>query len=230
MKKICYVDDDPAEIKRFKSAFQGRYVVGAGVTLDDAMKDLASKPDLFLLDLYYGPAISREQRKKIADADDEISAAEERLRILLLEADLSPEKGFDLAVAANRRFPRVPRVFFSRKASLVDALKAQKTGLPVVEKPDPNELDSGSVEDRYNAAMKRSAEDLKREFDDIMDRQSWWGQNHAWFSGLAFGFLFFFVQIMWDGIKSDPSNSKPLVIVSYSILSLACVVLAWIWR
>jgi hypothetical protein len=67
-KSICYIDDDEAEIKRFRENLGDRYILGTGTTFEAAIKALqeeqVSKPDLFLLDLYFGPKPDEEKRKK----------------------------------------------------------------------------------------------------------------------------------------------------------------------
>jgi len=57
-KAVCFVDDDADELHRFSEFMKDHYIVGAGPTLDKALAELeeqrVKKPDLFLLDLYYG--------------------------------------------------------------------------------------------------------------------------------------------------------------------------------
>jgi hypothetical protein len=123
-----------------------RYAIGAGITLEDALAELRNdgrviKPDLVLLDLYYGPETRKEMRNEIEKADDELSIAEDKLRKLLEEARQSPDGGFELAEQVHAQIPTSARAFFSRKAFLKDALNAQKKELPLVEKPDPDEGD-----------------------------------------------------------------------------------------
>ena len=54
---LCFVDDGPDEIRRFKSTFGDRFTIGAGQTLDDALRDLRSQgedePSLCVLDMYF---------------------------------------------------------------------------------------------------------------------------------------------------------------------------------
>jgi hypothetical protein len=188
------------------------------------------RPDLFLLDMYYGPGIPPAQRKEIADADDAVSNGERTLRQLLTKAGLSPQKGFELADSAGKRFAGVPRVFFSRKAFLEDALRAQKEGLPVVEKPDPIESDRGTPEQRYDSAMKRSTQNLSLEFDQILDRESCWGRHHVWLSGVALGSFFFFFQLLWQTLEDTPSRLHTAEDLFYLLASVCCLVFAWKWH
>jgi hypothetical protein len=136
----------------------------------------------------------------------------------LLSAKLDPEQGFDLAKSALDQCASAPRVFFSRKAFLSDALKAQKNGLPVVEKPDPDNNDKGTEEVRMDSAMMRAASNLAIEFDAIISRNSWWGRNHAWFSGFALGLFFFFLGLLWEA-SSSSSFPHPLSLSLVSVLA-----------
>lgn len=80
-----------------------------GVTLDDALQELEDrripKPDLFLLDLYYGPDTTPQMRDEIAAADERLATAEAEVRRLLVECGQSPDAGFKLAAEAHRRYP-----------------------------------------------------------------------------------------------------------------------------
>ncbi|MCH7677089.1 response regulator [candidate division KSB1 bacterium] len=57
MKAICFVDDQEDERNRAEKFLGERFTFGTGSTLDEALKDLeskgASKPDLFLMDMYF---------------------------------------------------------------------------------------------------------------------------------------------------------------------------------
>jgi CheY-like chemotaxis protein len=206
-KAICFVDDDEDEVRRFRESMQGRYVVGAATTLDKALSDLverrASKPDLFLLDLYYGPETSQEMRGKIAAADEKLTGLETEMRALLLEAKQSPEGGFHLAEEVNKRFPRVPRVFFSRKAFLSDALRAQERGFAVLEKPDPDSVDEGTAKQRYDAAFRRHSDQIGRAVDRIVNLNTWWVRNRQKVEGFLSGFFFFLLKVGWDFWKGN---------------------------
>jgi len=94
-KAICFVDDDEDELSRFRENMDSRYIIGAGADLDAALNQLESnrveKPDLFLLDLYYGPTVEVTLRNRIQEADKKLTAMEDEIRALLLEAKQSPE-------------------------------------------------------------------------------------------------------------------------------------------
>jgi len=211
-KAVCFVDDDADEIDRFRKSMQN-YIVGAGPTLDQALGELeakrVNKPDLFLLDLYYGPHTSLEKRAQIAALDDDLSASENKMRSLLREAGQSPQGGFDLAGEAAKRFPGVPRVLFSRKAFLEDALTAQKQGLPLLTKPDPTAEDTGATEkDRKDKAFARHADEVKRFLDGKINLNTWWVRNRPKVESFATGLFFFFAKIVWDFWKGNTHLSE----------------------
>ena len=103
-KSVCYVDDDSDELKRFRSTFQDRYILGIGTTLDDALNDLGkNKPDLFLLDLYFGPTPSDDERRIMLEADAKLTKQENEVRQFLASfrqepgVNRSPGRGGSLA-------------------------------------------------------------------------------------------------------------------------------------
>jgi predicted nucleotide-binding protein len=168
-KSVCYVDDDRDELRRFRNTFQDRYILGTGTTLKEALDDLGNnKPDLFLLDLYFGPIPTADQRRKMLKADAKLTKHEQEVRLLLAKFKQTPEGGFSLADQVATRCPGVPRVLFSRKAFLKDAMQAHEKDLPLLEKPDPE-----GGED-LDAALKRNAEQIIRKIDQIVYQNSFW--------------------------------------------------------
>jgi tetrahydromethanopterin S-methyltransferase subunit F len=185
-KSVCYVDDDSDELKRFRNTFQDRYILGTGTTLNEALNNLGkNKPDLFLLDLYFGPTPTDDQRKEMFEADAKLMEHEERVRLLLAKFEQTPEGGFSLADQAATRCPGVPRVLFSRKAFLKDAMQAHEKDLPLLEKPDPK-----GGED-LDAALKRNAEQIIREIEKIIYENSFWVRHavRQRIEGLIVGFI-----------------------------------------
>lgn len=225
---VCFVDDDAEELSRFHETMNDHYIVGAGTTLDNALDELKAqrvkKPDLFLLDLYYGPQTNTAKRAEIADLDDQLAALERKMRALLIEAGQSPQGGFDLAGEAQKRFPGIPRVFFSRKAFLEDALRAQKEGLPLLEKPDPSADEIGATEkERKDEAFKRHAEQIGRWLDGRINLNTWWVRNRQKVESFATGFFFFFVKIIWDFSKGNAHLTE--LFVWTGLLLIACYAL-----
>jgi tetrahydromethanopterin S-methyltransferase subunit F len=186
-KSVCYVDDDTDELRRFRNTFQDRYILGIGTTLDEALDDLRnkhiSKPDLFLLDLYFGPTPKPDERRKMLEADARLTEQEDEVRRLLAGFNQKPDGGFSLAEDAARRCPRVPRVFFSRKAFLEDAMNAQEKGLPLLGKPDP----VGG--ENYDTALKRNAQKIISKIDQIIYQNSFWARQGQRIEGLIAGFI-----------------------------------------
>jgi hypothetical protein len=186
-KSVCYVDDDSDELTRFRNTFQDRYILGIGTTLDEALDDLRdkhiSKPDLFLLDLYFGPTPKPDERRKMLEADAKLTKQADEVRQLLAGFKQEPKRGFSLAEDAARRCPHVPRVFFSRKAFLEDSMDAQEKGLPLLGKPDPVGGES------YDAALKRNAQKIISKIDQIIYQNSFRARHGQRIEGLIVGFI-----------------------------------------
>src|SRR5215471_16643193 len=100
---------DEEEIRRFQMCMNDRYIVGAGTTVREALTMLSSqavrKPDIFLLDLYYGPETDPSQRAEIAQAHEELLKSQARFRSLLNQVHQSPTGGFSLADEVKRTHP-----------------------------------------------------------------------------------------------------------------------------
>lgn len=207
-KAVCFVDDDADEVSRFRTFMRDHYIVGAGTTLARAIDELqdqrVKKPDIFLLDLYYGPETTEAMRARIDALDEELSDSERKMRELLVEAGQSPQGGFDLSEEIRSRFPRVPRAFFSRKAFLEDALRAQDEGLPVLEKPDSHAADTGATKkERYDAAFERHAVEIARWLDRKINLNTWWVRHREKLGSFAMGFFFFLLKVGWDIWKGN---------------------------
>ena len=184
--------------------------------MDQAIQELrqnrVAKPDLILLDLYYGKLTDDETRTELMAADVELSKMETRVRALLLKAGQTPEQGFELADEVQKRFPGVPRVFFSRKAFLDDALRAQKKGLPLLEKPDPDPDEKGAtLPEKYDEAMRRMANQIAISLDGVINLNSWWVRKRPVIQGFVSGFFFFLVKIGLDLWKTNAQVFAGLV-------------------
>lgn len=195
-KSVCYVDDDQDEIKRFRDNLGDRYIIGAGTTLADALKELnknhISKPDIFLLDLYFGPRPDEKKRRAMLKADEELVKMERKVRELLVSSGQSPKEGFSLAEEASATYPRVPRVFFSRRAFLEDVMEAEEKGLKLLEKPDPED------DEDYDGAFKRSADLIGGKIDRIIKLNGFWARYRGRIEGFLVGLLLFVVKIGWE--------------------------------
>jgi CheY-like chemotaxis protein len=195
-KSVCYVDDDEEEIKRFRDNLASRYILGTGTTLTAALDDLRaqgiSKPDLILLDLYFGPHPDPIKRREMLEADAELAQMESRVRKLLSSSGQTPEEGFNLADEAAKRCPRVPRAFFSRRAYLDDAMKAHERGLTVLEKPDPDENED------YDSAFKRHADVVISKIDRIIYLNGFLVRHRQRIEGFFVGILAAVAKFGWD--------------------------------
>ncbi len=182
-KSICFVDDDPAEIKRFKAALGTRFIIGAGQSIDQALKDLRAKggrgPALFLLDLFYpeGAQLTPEQRARLHDERRALLKAQSRFRQVLAELGQTTSGGFTLAHSLRRR-SRAPFAFFTRKGALEDAIDAYDQGaVAVIKKPDPNFHsgdDASNLEAEYDRAAREAANLTAGHVERAIQKTSFW--------------------------------------------------------
>jgi hypothetical protein len=196
MKKVCYVDDDESEIRRFRKVFGKIYIIGAGTTLSAAIEDLkqkqVSKPDIFLLDLYFGPKPNEKKRQEMLKADAELAKKEREVRDLVFQSGQSAKGGFDLADHASKLFPRVPRAFFSRRAYLEDAMEVHEKGMKLLEKADPEE------DEDYDKALESNKNTIRSKIDSIIDSNGFWVRNRKQILGFLAGLSLFVAKTGWD--------------------------------
>src|SRR5262249_33650056 len=128
-RSLCFVDDDPAELRRFKQAVGSEFVVGTGTTLTAALADLKAqgrrRVDLYVLDMYFPNEgmNTPEELSRLGKAWDDFCTAEDALKNILAELGQSFAGGRALATQITSRgfFTKTPFVFFTRKGNLLDA-------------------------------------------------------------------------------------------------------------
>ena len=189
-RALCFIDDDPNELSRFKQAVEHRYVVGTGTTLAVAKDDLKRQGrrhvDLFVLDMYFPnegmntPA----ELSKLGKAWDKFCSAEDDLKKVLAELGQSFAGGRALAkqITSRRFLAKARFVFFTRKGNLLDAIEAyEHTGaLSVIKKPDPRQPVSESERTQaYDDAMITNSGALIRALESAIHRASFWYRYKA---------------------------------------------------
>jgi len=141
--RVCFIDDDrDFEISLFESTFGDAYDVVAEDSYDAARRKMSEReqwrPDLFVLDLYFPSgepdrdAVGQLLQSAVAfDSDGgemrtaytNYLRAESRLKAVLGAWKQGPDGGLEIARRAARDYPRVPIVFYSRKATFEDAVR-----------------------------------------------------------------------------------------------------------
>jgi CheY-like chemotaxis protein len=178
---VCFVDDDPEEIRRFRRYLEGRFLVGAGTSLPEALEDLRKQgrdaPDVFALDLYFprGEPNTPEERAELGRAWSRFLEARAELLGVLGRLRQSPEGGFVLARQLTERFPGIPVAFFTRKGTLEDAIQALEEGAAaIVKKPDPtaNVSTAGATPEAYDAAFERDLPKVVQGLERALGRRT----------------------------------------------------------
>jgi DNA-binding NtrC family response regulator len=197
-RSLCFVDDDPNELARFKQAVGREFVVGAGTTLAKALEDLRTqgrrRVDLYVLDMYFPNEGTNtpEELSKLGKAWDAFCTAEDALKNVLTELGQSFAGGRALAkqIASRSSFAKTPFVFFTRKGNLLDAIEAyEHTGaLSVIKKPDPRQpVDEAQRTRAYDDAMINNRDALIRSFESAIHRASLWYRYKAQIPGFISG-------------------------------------------
>jgi CheY-like chemotaxis protein len=201
-KAICLIDDDPDEIKRFRTNLAPRFIVGAGTSIASALEDLRAngreRPDLFLLDMYHS-----ESQPNISDPQIRLNSA--RAKLLRAEAEFdktlvdlrqTPEGGFRNLrdVRSLYRLPRVPVAFFTRKGTLDNAVRAYEDEIPcpVIKKPDPGCQEAAEAKDEelpalYDKAFSGNIERVVAEIERVIRRSNFCLMHRDLLIGTAIG-------------------------------------------
>ncbi len=170
---ICFVDDDPHELRRFQAAFAEHFDVICGHSVPQCREQL--RPNqcirLWVLDMYF-PAADRqntpEQRAEMNRRFAELSRARQEFESYLAQLGQGPAGGLEALREVRRHAPRVPVVFLTRKGTLPDALAAEDAGADaVLLKPQPPGQADPETLDR---AMADEAEPLAARFVKIIEQ------------------------------------------------------------
>ncbi len=197
-RRLCFIDDDLDEIRRFRDNMATQFIIGAGTSLDAALDDLRSQghrsPDLYVLDLYFPQSGSStpEQLEELARARKQLLKSQAEFAALLARLNQTTRGGFRLAERLFRFGWRPPFVFFSRKATAEDVVQALDIGaLRVIKKPDPTatEMATGPLRDAYDKALARAAHDVARDIEDAISRSRFWWKHSQVIIAFTLGFL-----------------------------------------
>jgi len=141
--RICFIDDGESfEIPLFRETFREAFDIVAATDFAGVKSQINTRrdwaPDLFILDLYFpcGPAnnnrikalraepLSLEHDKaEIRAAHRNYLRARARLHSVLDAWNQNVNGGLEIAESIAADYPKVPIVFYSRKATLKDAIR-----------------------------------------------------------------------------------------------------------
>ena len=179
---LCFVDDDPDELARFKKFLGKHYFVGVGTTLSRAMRDLKKsyngKVDLFVLDMYFPTKLNSSAERELLDQTwEKFCAIENELKTVLAKLEQTIQGGRKHASEVKNR--RGQFVFFTRKGNLNDAIEAYEDigALSVIKKPDPSPSSGGTrsrqkMRTARDSALKKLADHISSKIDAAIDRAS----------------------------------------------------------
>lgn len=181
-RSLCFVDDDVAELIRFRKALSDHYDVGTGTTLAQALENLRQMRgdehvDLFVLDMYF-PREEKNKPEELVElglAWENFRKSEAAFKVVLSKLGQDFEGGRNLAreVNSRNRFTKTPFVFFTRKGNLLDAITAYENlgALSVIRKPDPRvEIQEKDRETAYDQAILDNKDSLIIAIDSAIRR------------------------------------------------------------
>lgn len=186
MFRVCFVDDDEKfEIPLFRDVFGDTFDTVTATDYVELKSQIDSRkdwmPDLFVLDLYFprGPANRDEiealraeplslenDNAEIRTAYRNYNRARERLQRVLDAWNQNANGGLKLAERVAADYPKVPIVFYSRKATLEDAVRcmAAKNVWWVERKP------TGKDSAETIKLTKSAKQDIARRFEAVISK------------------------------------------------------------
>lgn len=195
---ICFIDDDREEIRRFRENLGHEFIIGSGTSLSEAIDELRNqgrkRPDLFVLDLYF-PEGGRNTEQELAELHSARQAsleAQARFNSVLGRLRQTSHGGLELANDVRNNYRSVGYVFFTRKGTLEDAIRAFRHGaLKMVKKPDPNraEEEGKTISEAYDTALRNNANEVAHEIREAIRASSWWWKNKRIVFGIIIGLL-----------------------------------------
>jgi CheY-like chemotaxis protein len=143
MYRVCFIDDDQEfEIPLFREVFGDTFDIITATSYADLKSRIESlenwNPDLFILDMYFpaGPtdrnAIEHLKAEPLQIENDNAQIrpayrnfikAQARLKDVLRAHKQGPSGGLELAMKIAIGYPKVPIVFYSRKATIEDIIR-----------------------------------------------------------------------------------------------------------
>ncbi len=202
-KTVCFIDDQRDEIDRFCRSLGRSFIIGAGTSIQEALRELTAKghdkPDIFLVDMYHGEvAATATEQPRLNQARANFLRAEAEFNRVLKELRQDADGGFRILrdLRSQFRLPSVPVAFFTRKGTLDNALRAYEDEIPcpIIKKPDPSpeEVASGRDEnlpDLYDRAFDGGADRVAADIERVIRRSSFWVKYGQLLIGAAIGYL-----------------------------------------
>ena len=198
---VCFIDDQEDEIARFRQELGERFTVGAGTSIDMALNDLKkhgrSKPDLFLVDLYFsaGPSNVPDPSATLNRARADLLAAEANFYSVLAQLRQTPDEGFRMARELRGSYSQ-PVVIFTRKGTLDNAIRAYEDEKvsAVIKKPDPpikqeEIVPSSDLAKLYDEAFANEADHISSAIESVIRRSTWWAKHRTVMLGIAASFF-----------------------------------------
>lgn len=116
---ICFIDDDPIEIKVFNKCFGEEFNIFAGnrpKPIVDRLKQEKKRPNLFVLDLYFpkGRDSTPEERQKMITLREKVKQAQKELSDYLASIGQNIDGGIKTA-QGQREIPRSAHCLLYKK-------------------------------------------------------------------------------------------------------------------
>lgn len=184
---VLFIDDDQAELDRFNNAFGSEFecVVGTTASICDAdLSERKLKPDLCVLDLYFGSEDHPNSPQEIQDMAikyAELDRVTRDFTAFLETIGQGSEWGLKLLNECQDKY-KVPVVMLTRKGTLKDAIECFDNGaMAVLKKPMPNEMpEPEGLKEALDESMVQSSKNLADRFHRAIDTNSFRNKHRAW--------------------------------------------------
>jgi DNA-binding response OmpR family regulator len=186
---LCFIDDDPEELRRFEEAmkkFEYTCVTATSYSeIQRKLKEQQLSPDLWVLDLYFpsqGSTNSPQQRAEMVERYAELERQTREFRAFLETVHQGASGGIKLLQRCRDDYG-VPVVMFTRKGNLEDAIRCFEAGAAAVLKKAMPPAFEGDVTAKIallDKAMKDDADHLKNHFVDKIRLGTFWYKYERW--------------------------------------------------
>jgi CheY-like chemotaxis protein len=180
---LCFIDDDPEELRRFEEAMKKfKYTCVTATSYSEIQRKLKEQklsPDLWVLDLYFpsqGSTNSPQQRAEMVERYAELEHKTHEFRAYLETVHQGASGGIKQLQRCRRDYG-VPVVMFTRKGNLEDAIQCFEAGAAAVLKkamPSALEGDAAAKIAQLDKAMMDDADHLKNHFVDNIKLGTFW--------------------------------------------------------
>jgi DNA-binding response OmpR family regulator len=203
VNEIWFIDDREDELNRFENAMKDYFSVITASGYEECITELkGSKPDLWVLDLYF-PA-KYNTPSELENMDKEYHELQQKIRNFqstLAKMGQSHKEGLNL-LERCKQYANVPVIYLTRKGTLENAIECLDKGAErVLLKPSPGEVLDTS-KNALDRAFSEQSQSLRDVFMEEISNHSFTKRYEKYIYFVIGSLLGTFFKMMLDNIIS----------------------------